>query len=72
MNKVHGPLNLAQSSREASFFPVQGNLLLLNLIDIPHCVGFRANPLQRRALAAAGPGHCCAQQHLVHRNGSSM
>lgn len=54
------------------FFSRPRHLLLWFLIDIPHCVDFRANPLQRRALAAAGPGHCCAQQHLVHRNGSNM
>lgn len=51
MNKVHGPLNPAQSSREASFFPVQGNLSFL--------VSYRYTALRGlsgKSTSTSGPG----------------
>lgn len=58
MNKVHRPLNLAQRSREASFFPVQGISCcgFLSIYRIAWTFGqihFNVGPWQRQARAIA-------------------
>lgn len=69
MNKVHRPLNLAQSSREASFFPVQGTFVSYRYNCIAWTFGqihFNVGPWQRQARAIVVYG-----SPWLHRNGSS-